>query len=70
MEYKIKITSKEWNTEFSRIIKRIDVAIDYFWFFVEDCPSHQIYFYKNGVDITPEILKNQTLKNKYYKGRG
>lgn len=70
MEYKIIIT-KTWNgKDFTKIRKRIDLAIDDFWFFVEDCPKQEISFYKNGVDITKEIRERKDLKDKYYKGIG
>lgn len=68
MEYKIIITKTVSGVDLTITKKRIDLAIDYFWYFVEDCPKQEINFYKDGVNITLEILKNQTLKNKYYRG--
>lgn len=70
MEYKIIIT-KTWDgKDFTKIRKRINQAIDDFWFFVEDCPEQEIFIYKNGVDITKEIRERTDLKDKYYKGLG
>lgn len=70
MEYKIVITETCDGEAFIKIRKRIDSAIDDFWYFVEDCPKQKISFYKNGVDITKEIKERKDLKDKYYKGLG
>lgn len=70
MEYKIIMSNTYCGEDFVKIRKRIDLAVDDFWFFVEDSPKQTITIFKNGVDITEEIKNNKELRNKYYKGLG
>lgn len=70
MKYTIIITNTYGEEAFIKTRKRIDIAIDDFWFFVEDGNKGYVKIFKEDKDITDLVLADTALKNKYYKGLG